>query len=117
MSEQPEYDSTLLEQLTARIGKDGMTAVLQAVIDDAPQLMRGLSESLDKGDEKAVRLYAHTMKSNGRIVGAGKLCELCGEVEETAASGGPLAGIRPQAAAALERFERLVRDLSACLES
>lgn len=117
MSESPEYDASALEQLANSIGQEGVAEVVRVLISDAPNLVGGLRESLEKEDSRGMKRHSHTLKSACGIVGARKLSALCGELEEFAASAAPLVGVRPQATAAAERYERLARDLGAWLQA
>jgi histidine phosphotransfer protein HptB len=117
MSETPEYDTTVLDQLAASIGQDGAVEVVESLISDAPELLDGLRAALETGDAKRAQRHAHTMKSNSWIVGAKHLGELCAEVERVAASGEPIGSAELLAATALETYECLVRDLRQWLQS
>ena len=79
------------------------------------RLLSGLEESLERRDPAALRLMAHTMKSNMAIVGAGALMALLEELEQLAATG-TTDGAAEKATRAGARYRRLVEDLAAGVE-
>lgn len=88
-------DLPTLRRLLDVIGGD--VADLQELIDDfqttAPDLVSTIRQGHDDGDTKAMRIAAHTLKSNARDFGALELAELCGRLEKLCQEdGGPDAG-------------------------
>lgn len=77
-------DLPTLRRLLDVIGGD--VADLQELIDDfqttAPDLVSTIRQGHDDGDTKAMRIAAHTLKSNARDFGALELAELCGRLEK-----------------------------------
>ncbi|WP_210880214.1 Hpt domain-containing protein [Roseovarius autotrophicus] len=58
-------------------------------VEDAPALARRISEAASKGDWTALRIAAHTLKSNAHDFGATRLSELCAFLEKACYHGGP----------------------------
>jgi two-component system, sensor histidine kinase and response regulator len=107
-------DRAVLAQLTDEVGADGAAEVVQALIEDAAQLLDGLEESLETNDAAALRRVAHTMKSNSAMVGADALAALLQELEQIAASG-TIDGAADKASHAGARYRRLIEQLAAGL--
>ncbi|MGH7336056.1 MAG: response regulator, partial [Myxococcota bacterium] len=84
---EPERDRVELQLLRDEVGADGAAEVVDAIVEDAPRLLSGLDEFLQNGDRAALRLVAHTMKSNAALVGAKTLTALLEDLEQLAAAG------------------------------
>jgi HPt (histidine-containing phosphotransfer) domain-containing protein len=93
-------DRGALDELRAMTGNDPVffDEMIDTFLADGPSLTAGMRSAADAGDAVALRLAAHTLKSNCRSFGASALAELCHEIEQRAAQG-DLAGID----AAIER--------------
>jgi len=113
--EERVHDHAVLEKLRDEVGRDGAAEVVDALVEDAARLLDGLEESLARRDPAALRLIAHTMKSNSAMVGADALTALLDEIERLAASG-TTDGAAEKAALGGARYRRLMEDLAAGLE-
>lgn len=84
-------DRDALKRLLELLGSD--PAELRDLLDDynedAPELARRIMEAAEGGDLEALRIAAHTLKSNARDFGALRLSALCAELELACASGNP----------------------------
>ncbi len=77
---------TLLRQL----GEGDPTFVEEMIgtfLEDAPRLLAGMRKALAEGDAPALRLCAHSLKSNSANFGASELAALCRELENAAKAG------------------------------
>ncbi len=90
MSQAP-IDTAALERLLEVIG--GESEDLQELIDDymenAPQLAAQMRTGSEAGDWDAVRIAAHSLKSNARDFGATQLADHCAELEQQCKEGVP----------------------------
>jgi len=111
----PDRDHAVLHVLRDAVGADGAAEVVDAMVEDAARLLDALEESLETRDPAALRLVAHTMKSNSATVGADALTALLAELEELAATG-TTDGAAEKAAHSGARYRRLMEDLAAGLE-
>lgn len=103
-------DRSALRRLLELIGGD--PADLQDLLEDyrsqAPELASRISAAARSNDMDALRIAAHTLKSNARDFGAMRLSALCADLERDCRSGtiaDPLAraeAIRSEEAAARE---------------
>jgi HPt (histidine-containing phosphotransfer) domain-containing protein len=85
-SQRPALDPKKVRELEAL--KPAVRArVLGAYRRDAPTVMCAIDAALEGGDATGVRDGAHRLKSSSAAVGAGKLAELCGELERRARNG------------------------------
>ena len=110
--EEHVHDHAVLERLRDEVGPDGVAEVVNALVEDAARLLDGLEESLARRDPAALRLIAHTMKSNSAMVGADALTALLGELEQLAASG-TTDETAEKAALGGARYRRLMEGLAA----
>ncbi len=76
-------DPAALEQLHASMGDAAIVAeIVEAFLEDAPQLLADLRQALERGDAPALRRAAHSLKGNGREFGATEFATLCAQLEE-----------------------------------
>ncbi|SES37646.1 Hpt domain-containing protein [Tranquillimonas rosea] len=84
-------DTRALAGLLATLGHD--TDDLAEILDDyragAAELVATLRQSARTGDIEALRIAAHTLKSNARDVGAQELAARCAALERACLDGGP----------------------------
>jgi PAS domain S-box-containing protein len=76
-----------LETLRGLGGDEFLDEVIDAFLDDAPELVATLRRSLDEQGSEELRRAAHTLKSNGATLGAERFAELCRTLEQQAKSG------------------------------
>lgn len=88
---QPAINVADLQKLKAMIGGD--IEDLQELVDDflanLPQQTTALRAAAQSQDWGAMRITAHSCKSNARDLGAAHLSELCAELELQCKSGAP----------------------------
>jgi PAS domain S-box-containing protein len=80
----------VLDRMREQLGGGDGTIVVEFIdlfISDTPALVAGLREALDTGDAELAERSAHTLKSNGGIVGAQALSACCLNLEELAKVG------------------------------
>lgn len=84
-------DRAALKRLLEVMGNDPgeLEDLLGDYNEDAPDLVRRISDAAARRDLEALRIAAHTLKSNARDFGALRLSTLCAEVERACAAGGP----------------------------
>ena len=56
---------------------DDLAELMVDYIEDAPELVRQMEEAAGAGDRDAMRIAAHTLKSNARDFGGVTLASLC----------------------------------------
>ena len=82
-------DRSVLRRLLELIGGD--PADLEDLLEDyrtqAPELASRISAAARSNDLDALRIAAHTLKSNARDFGAMRLSALCGDLERDCRSG------------------------------
>ncbi|GAB5468963.1 MAG: hypothetical protein Kilf2KO_19930 [Rhodospirillales bacterium] len=104
-------DGAALRRLLEVIGGDpeDLTELLEDYFEGAPALVAKLQAAAEAGDFDAMRLAAHTLKSNARDFGALSLAVSC-EALEQACREGPVEGSveKVQAIAAQEAAARQV---------
>jgi PAS domain S-box-containing protein len=103
-------DPSAIESVRELGGDDFLAEVIDTFLVDAPALVAGLRTTNEEGDTEGLRRTAHTLKSNGQILGAERFSELCRALEDQAKSG-ELDG----AAELLDRIERDYAALEATL--
>jgi CheY-like chemotaxis protein len=87
----PQPDDVLepatFERLRATLGEEGAEQLVDAFVAEAPKLISALGSALDRGDAEALRLAAHTLKSNAATFGATALSETTAVLERLGADG------------------------------
>jgi len=86
----PVVDVDVLRRLAASLGERGGEAVrglIHTFRTNAPELLASLRRGVEDGDPEAVRVAAHTLKSNAAMFGAAALAEVAWEVEASASAG------------------------------
>jgi HPt (histidine-containing phosphotransfer) domain-containing protein len=85
-------DAAVIDRLAASLGEQGresVGALLDTFLGRLPEQMRGLADAARHDDLDGVRREAHTLKSNAAQFGAGRLEQLCRELESAAKEGAP----------------------------
>jgi histidine phosphotransfer protein HptB len=82
-------DKRVLDELRESIGGDRafLSELIDEFLDEAPRQLETLREAAAAGDDERARRAAHTLKGNGRMLGATELASLCQEAEAAAANG------------------------------
>jgi CheY-like chemotaxis protein/HPt (histidine-containing phosphotransfer) domain-containing protein len=86
----PGVDVGVVRKLASSLGDEGGAAV-RALVDafrsNAPELLSSIRRGVADGDQEAVRVAAHTLKSNAAMFGASELTQLAREIEASASAG------------------------------
>jgi PAS domain S-box-containing protein len=80
-------DGAALESLRELGGDEFLAEVIDTFLADAAMLLATLRRALEEGDAAEVRRAAHTLKSNGAMLGATEFAELCRMLEQQAKQG------------------------------
>jgi signal transduction histidine kinase/CheY-like chemotaxis protein/HPt (histidine-containing phosphotransfer) domain-containing protein/HAMP domain-containing protein len=82
-------DPAAIERLVVTLGDEGSDLVAELVdtfFDQAPDLLETLRRGLSESNASEVRRAAHSLKSNGAVLGALHLTAVCREAEAAAAA-------------------------------
>ncbi|MFE1176789.1 response regulator [Streptomyces sp. NPDC058773] len=104
----PVLDQPTFARLVGSFGKEFVSRLIDAFLEDSPQLIGSLRRSLDQGDGSELRRAAHTLKSHANTFGFPRLVRPCQDAEDIGASGNP-----SEAASLVTRIEgeyRAARD-------
>ncbi len=84
-------DESALVRLLETIGGDveDLRELIDDYAEDAPALVGAISAAAEQGDTEALRIAAHTLKSNARDFGAVRLSALCESLEHACREGVP----------------------------
>jgi HPt (histidine-containing phosphotransfer) domain-containing protein len=74
-------DKQTFEELKQMSGADFINELIDAFLEDAPNMLRGMRSALETGDVESFRRNAHSMKSNANTFGAVGLGALAKELE------------------------------------
>lgn len=85
----PVLDKPTFERLVGSFGKEFVSQLIDAFLEDSPQLIESLRRSLDQGDGSEFRRAAHTLKSHANTFGFPRLVRPCQDAEDIGASGDP----------------------------
>jgi HPt (histidine-containing phosphotransfer) domain-containing protein len=77
----PIIDETAFEELKQMSGEDFINELIDAFLDDAPDMLANMKSALETGDVESFRRNAHSLKSNAITFGATELGELAKELE------------------------------------
>ncbi len=77
----PEIDKAAFEELKQMSGADFINELIDAFLDDAPNMIQQLRVSLAAKDVETFRRNAHSLKSNANTFGATQLAALAKELE------------------------------------
>lgn len=80
-------DRKTYNQLKEMMGEDFITELVDTYLDDSPQQISSLRESLTRGDAETFRRSAHSLKSNSASIGALTLSGMARELEMLGKSG------------------------------
>ncbi len=82
-------DLSILENLLTMLGGEfsNLVQIIDSFLEDAPNLLAELDQSISRGDAGGVRRVAHGLKSNGADFGASRFSALCKELEAIGKSG------------------------------
>ncbi len=74
-------DKTTFEEIKQMSGEDFINELIDAFLDDAPNMFRNMQAALAVKDVEAFRRNAHSLKSNANTFGAIELGVLAKELE------------------------------------
>lgn len=78
----PVIDQATFEELKQMSGEDFITELIDAFLDDAPNMLANMQSALEAKDVESFRRNAHSLKSNANTFGATELGELAKELEQ-----------------------------------
>jgi len=77
----PVIDNTTFNELKQMSGEDFINELIDAFLDDAPNMIQNMQTALEAKDVDSFRRNAHSMKSNANTFGATELGALAKELE------------------------------------
>jgi HPt (histidine-containing phosphotransfer) domain-containing protein len=77
----PVIDQTTFNELKQMSGADFINELIDAFLDDAPNMIQNMHTALDVKDVESFRRNAHSLKSNANTFGAIELGGLAKELE------------------------------------
>src|SRR5215207_7315165 len=77
----PVIDKTTFEELKQMSGADFINEIIDAFLDDAPNMISHMHSALETQDIESFRRNAHSLKSNANTFGALELGALARELE------------------------------------
>jgi HPt (histidine-containing phosphotransfer) domain-containing protein len=101
----------MLRRLT-RSRSDRLSTLLAAFRDEAPELLTAMRTALAEGGAAQLRGAAHSLRGTALYLGARRLAELCGELEQRGRDG-RLEGAEPLVNALEPQVRRLAEALQA----
>jgi len=80
-SHMPVIDKTTFDELKEMSGEDFINELIDAFLEDAPNMIDAMQTALVAKDVESFRRNAHSMKSNANTFGATELAALAKELE------------------------------------
>lgn len=77
----PVIDQTAFEELKQISGEDFIDELIDAFLEDAPNMIQNMQSALDSKDVESFCRNAHSLKSNANTFGATELGALAEELE------------------------------------
>src|SRR6266496_4097014 len=77
----PTIDQATFNELKQMSGEDFINELIDAFLDDAPNMLSNMQTALDANDVESFRRNAHSLKSNANTFGAAELGVLAKELE------------------------------------
>ena len=77
----PMIDQTTFEELKQMSGGDFINELIDAFLEDAPNMLNNMQLALEVKDIESFRRNAHSLKSNANTFGAVELASLAKELE------------------------------------
>jgi histidine phosphotransfer protein HptB len=77
----PLIDPAMFNELKQMSGTDFINELIDAFLDDAPNMIQNMHTALDTKDVESFRRNAHSLKSNANTFGATELGALAKELE------------------------------------
>lgn len=84
-----QIDTSALVRLRDMVGGDeeDLVEFIEDFSEIAPDLVKQMTSGVESGDWNTVKIAAHSLKSNGKDLGAVVLSDLCAVVESESAQG------------------------------
>src|SRR5215210_4124741 len=96
---EPYLDAVVVESLRDLGGDEMLSELTQLFFEDAVSNLAALKEAIEKHDATSVERVAHTLKGSSGNMGATRMADLCGQLQDV--------GTSDDLAAALALLERL----------
>ena len=82
-------DAKALNQLLEVIGydNDSLVELMDSFLEDAPELLAGMTRGLESSDTQTLTRSAHTLKSSARDFGLMELSDCCLQLEQKGKAG------------------------------
>jgi histidine phosphotransfer protein HptB len=80
----PVIDQATFEELKQMSGEDFINELIEAFLDDGPNMLNNMQTALETKDVESFRRNAHSLKSNANTFGATELGVLAKELESMA---------------------------------
>ncbi len=80
----PVIDQATFEELKQMSGEDFINELIDAFLDDGPNMLNNMQTALETKDVESFRRNAHSLKSNANTFGATELGVLAKELESMA---------------------------------
>jgi HPt (histidine-containing phosphotransfer) domain-containing protein len=77
----PTINQATFEELKQMSGGDFINELIDAFLDDAPNMLNNMQLALDANDVESFRRNAHSLKSNANTFGAVELASLAKDLE------------------------------------
>jgi HPt (histidine-containing phosphotransfer) domain-containing protein len=74
-------DATIFNELKQMSGEDFINELIDAFLDDGPNILNNMQTALETGDVESFRRNAHSLKSNANTFGAMELGVQAKELE------------------------------------
>lgn len=78
----PVINKTTFEELKQISGEDFINELVDAFLEDAPNMISAMQTALSAKDVESFRRNAHSLKSNANTFGAAELAALAKELED-----------------------------------
>ena len=105
----PGIDKATFDELKQMSGGDFINELIDAFLDDAPNMIQNMQTAIDTKDVESFRRNAHSMKSNANTFGATELGALAKELEFMAKENNLDIGNRLEILK--ERFDKVAQEL------
>ncbi len=107
-------DPQALQNLSELVGDDDafLIELISTYLEDAPAMIDAMDQALEAADAPALRMAAHTLKSNSADFGAMKLSKLAKKLEQMGRQESleGAAELMPQVKEAFKKAEHILRD-------
>ncbi len=109
MSSKIEFQLDYLKEIGSG-NVDFIRSIIEMYIEDAPKNLSAIKNSLQAKDYKAVKLYAHKLKSSSRTLHAESLALIAADIEMAALNNNDA-----EIAALINKLEQPLQDLTKAL--